>query len=231
MFDAYELLKAVIIAFVIVMMVRAWAYSIKDRAEKEEQSRELEDGKQDEKALEQIIPMSKSIYEENNCTICKEPIWTREGLEVKKGCTVELKCTHRFHWHCLNHKSSPSSSPASTLSSSSASLADKDSSYVMVDKVPCCPICLYQPTTITAKHLHKWQTVRFWVLIIDEALDQLATMSGRRGIAWANVRARARQISGISTDQLAKGEEQTHGQTDMLAEEDLGEADIGNRGV
>lgn len=221
-FDLYELLKAIVIAFIIVLMVRAWAYSVRDRIEKEEEvNREIEDGKKAKNGSEKsIIPISKSIYEENDCSICKKPIWTREGLEVEKGCTVELKCTHRFHWQCLS-KNSVATSVSPTTSSNS--LEEKDSSYVMVDKVPCCPICLYQPSVIEAKALHKWQTVRFWVLIIDEALDQLATMSGKRGIAWANVRMRARDMSGISLEQLAKGDEQTHGKAEMLAEEDLGE--------
>lgn len=206
-FDTYELLKAVVIAFIIVLMVRAWAYASKDRAEKEEKIRELEDGEKEVKLLQQIIPVSKSIYEENNCSICKKPIWTREGLEIDNGCTVELKCTHRFHWNCLNKKTSSSSLT--------------DTSYVMVDKVPMCPDCHFQPAVIEAKSLHKWQTIRYWVLIIDEALDQLATKSGKQGISWANVRARARKMSGITLEQLAKGEEQTYGKEDMHAEEDL----------
>jgi hypothetical protein len=182
---------------------------VKDRAAVEEKKQELEDGEKDKKRLAQIIPVSKTIYEENNCSICKKPIWTREGLEIDKGCTVELKCTHRFHWDCLNKKSSTSSLT--------------DPSYVMVDKIPCCPVCHFQPTIITAKPLHKWQTVRFWVLIIEEALDQLATASGPGGISWASVRARARKMSGITIEQLGKGDEQTYGKEDMLAEEDLGE--------
>lgn len=217
LFDGYELLKATGVALIIVLMVRAWAFSIKDRAEQEEKDREIEEGEKAKNALPQIIPISSSIYDDNNCTICKKPIWTREGLELETGTTVELKCTHRFHWKCL-HAKSQSADSASPSPSSAA-----DSSYVIVDKVPCCPECLFQPTVIEAKPLHKWQTVRYWVLIIDEALDQLATMSGTQGISWANVRQRARKMSGITLAQLAKGDEQTYGKEDMLAEEDLGQ--------
>jgi hypothetical protein len=220
LFDTYEFVKAVGISLGIVLMVRAWAFSIKDRAEQEEQIRELEDGEKEAKRVEQIIPVSNSIYEENNCTICKKPIWNREGIELEKGCTVELKCTHRFHWKCLNKKTP---APASSSSSSSSPTSQTESTYVMVDKVPCCPDCHFQPTVIEAKPLHKWQTVRYWVLIIDEALDQLATKSSKYGIGWANVRLRARKMSGLTIEQLAKGEEQTHGKEDMHAEEDLGE--------
>jgi hypothetical protein len=208
LYDPYELIRAIIIAFVIVMMVRTWAYAVKGRAEEEEKQKEIEDLEITQKKLNQIVPISKTIHNENDCLICKKSLWTREGLEIEKGSTVELKCTHRFHWNCLNKKSS------------SSSLSDM--SYVMVDKVPCCPTCHFQPSIIEAKPLHKWQTVRFWVLIIDEALDQLATLSGPRGISWANVRARARKMSGVTMEQLAKGDEQTYGKEDMLAEEDLG---------
>lgn len=208
LFDAYELLKAVVISLCIVLMVRTWAYAVKERTEEEEKKLEIEEGEKNLKLKNEIIPVSKSIYEENDCSLCKQPIWTREGLEIDSGSTVELKCTHRFHWNCLNKKSS------------SSSLSDM--SYVIVDKVPCCPECHFESSVIEAKPLHKWQTVRYWVLIIDEALDQLATQSGRHGISWANIRARARKMSGITVEQLAKGEEQTYGKEDMLAEEDLG---------
>mmetsp|Transcript_20102 Transcript_20102/g.33862 ORF Transcript_20102/g.33862 Transcript_20102/m.33862 type:complete len:336 (-) Transcript_20102:266-1273(-) len=207
LFDGYELVKAVGIALVIVGMVRTWAYAIKERTEDEQKQQEIEDGEKNEKLLNQIVPVSKTIYDENNCGVCKQPIWSRDGIEIDAGSTVELKCTHRFHWHCLNKKSS------------SSSLTDL--SYVIVDKVPCCPECHFQPTIIEAKPLHKWQTIRYWVLIIDDALDQLATHSGVNGISWASIRARARKMSGITVEQLAKGDEQTHGKEDMLADEDL----------
>lgn len=219
--NVYRLLKTFSICFIIVLLVRTWAYAVKDREESEEKVLELEanDGSSDLSLSsggrggkgQPIVPVSKTIYEENICLICKKAIWSREGIELKKGTTVELKCTHRFHWHCLTK------TPATTSSKD-----ETDSSYVMVDKVPRCPTCHFQPIVIEAKPLHKWQTTRFWVLIIDEALDQLARFSGTYGIGWANVRARARKMSGITLEQLAAGERQTYGEEDMLDEDDLG---------
>ena len=206
LFDSYELLKALIIACIIVFLLRMWAFGVKDRTEQEEKVRQQE---MDGKIQDIIIPVSSTIYDEHDCLICKRPIWNREGIEIEKGQTVELKCTHRYHWKCLNRNpSSPSVD---------------ESSYVMVNNVTRCPACHFQPDVIEALPLHKWQTVRYWVLLIDDALDQLASRSGKYGICWAEVRSRARKMSGLSLEQLRRGEEQTFGAESIDAEEDLGE--------
>eukprot|EP00602_Paraphysomonas_sp_CaronLab_P001666 CAMPEP_0185032882 /NCGR_PEP_ID=MMETSP1103-20130426/21382_1 /TAXON_ID=36769 /ORGANISM="Paraphysomonas bandaiensis, Strain Caron Lab Isolate" /LENGTH=288 /DNA_ID=CAMNT_0027568949 /DNA_START=98 /DNA_END=961 /DNA_ORIENTATION=- len=149
--------------------------------------------KQESDSREVIV--SKSIHIEDDCPICKRAMWDEDGLEFQRCSVVQLQCSHCFHSRCYT------------------GLAPSDGKYAP------CPVCQYHPVRVNLSPLHKWQTIRFWVHLIDEALDQIGSRT--YGVPWSFVRKRAREISGLTLKKLRAGDKQSNGEEDALEDEDL----------
>jgi hypothetical protein len=202
--DYSAMIKALIFATVTVMLLRqaAWFAKVRDEDEAKLLSEAV--------VVVERTPsyVSPTIHENDLCGICSEKMWSDSGIEISRASVIQLDCKHCFHRSCY--------------------LGDLDPKDTNLDRVmPCvirghfapCLYCQMSPKSVSIQPLHKWQTISYWVLLINEALD----MAGphKYGVSWAEIRKKAREISGLSLDQLRDGDKIANGGQDVLEDEDL----------